>query len=477
MSKADSIGQTATQTLAWILARLGSKYPALANYRLFHLERHKLLHLAIAAVVLVLGTLSHYMPESLPWTIWIVAFVIIAETALVWVEYLALAEPRNQNIRVTDVFPEILTRIKKVPPSYSLKVLGDGAVARSDAVDSWIQTKPVIPLEIQGTNTEDRILKYNEAHLLEAFDYLVKRLQDSGKRFFNDKKVSLRTELNVDQLTQPGRMVTLGKTSYIASALTNDACVNRLVREKAPPETIYADLTEMYPLTIRNGDAHLLSLDDSQLSNHMGASTIALFRQTNGTCVVVLPEQGAKAARSAGLLAPTGSGSLDWADVSHSSSKDLLTLVTRGANRELCEEQGILGLGREGRPLDELLKLHRVDTYVLGYFRWLNFGGLPQFCCMSTVRDVNVEDLRPDERELGPYASSASHPYQKRAITSVEDLGAYCDDLLTKPERLSVPLAVNLALLKGLIGDPARGPGHAKLSTMINSLLSGRSQS
>jgi hypothetical protein len=477
MSKADSIGQTAKQTLAWILARLGSKYPALANYRLFHLERHKLLHLAIAAVVLVLGILSHYMPEPLPWTIGIVAFVIIAESALVWVEYVALAEPRNQNIRVINVFPEILTRIKKVPPSYSLKAMGDGAVARSDAVDSWIQTKPVIPLEIQGTNTEDRILKYNETHLLEAFDYLVKRLQGSGKRFFNDRKVSLRTELNVDQLTQPGRMVTLGKTSYIASALTNDACVNRLVREKSSPETIYADLTEMYPLTIRNGDAHLLSLDDSQLSNHMGASTIALFRQTNGTCVVVLPEQGAKAARSAGLLAPTGSGSLDWADVSHSSSKDLLALITRGANRELFEEQGILGLGRKGSPLDELLKLHRVDTYVLGYFRWLNFGGLPQFCCMSTLWDVNVEDLRPDERELGPYASSGGHPYQKRAITSVEDLGAYCGDLLTKPERLSVPLAVNLTLVKGLIGDAAKGPGHVKLSTMINTLLSGRPES
>jgi hypothetical protein len=474
MSKADSIGHTAAQSLAWILARLGSRYPALANYRLFHLERSKLLHLAIAAVVLVLGILSHYLPESLPWTIWIVVFVIVAETALVWVEYVALAEPRNQDIRVTEVFREILTRIEGVPPSYSLDVLGDGAVAHSDAVDGWIQTKPVVPLEVQRTNTEDRILKYNEPHLLEAFDYLVKRLQDSGKRFFNDRKVSLRTELNVAQLTQPGRMVTIGKTSYIASALTNDACVNRLVREKSSPETVYADLTGMYPLTIRGGKTCLLSLDDSQLSNHMGASTIALFRQTNGACVIVLPEQGARAARSAGLLAPTGSGSLDWADVSQSSSKDLLSLIARGANRELCEEQGILGLGRGGSPLDVLLKSHRVDTYVLGYFRWLNFGGLPQFCCMSTLWDVNIEDLRPDERELGPYASSAGHGYQKRTITSVEDLGVYCDDLLTKPQRLSVPLAVNLAIIQRLIRDPAKGPGHVTLSTMIDSLLSGR---
>jgi len=477
MSKSDSIGKIATQKCAWILARLGNRYPALANYRLCHLEKHKRFRFGIAFVVVVLGILAHCMPEAFPWTIGIVIFVVVAELALLWVEYVALAEPRNQNIRVVDVFPEILTRIKKVPPSYSLEVLGDGAVARSDAVDSWIQTKPVIPLEFQGTNTEDRILKYNEPHLLEAFDYLVKRLQESGKRFFNDKKVSLRTELNVDQLTQAGRMVTLGETSYIASALTNDACVNRLVRDKSSPETIYADLTQMYPLTISNGDAHLLSLDDSQLSNHLGASTIALFRQTNGTCVVVLPEQGAKAARSAGLLAPTGSGSLDWADIAHSPSKDLLTLIARGANRELCEEQGILGLGREGRPLDELLKLHRVDTYVLGYFRWLNFGGLPQFCCISTLWDVNVEDLRPDERELGPYASSASHAYQKRAITSVEDLAGYCDDLLTKPERLSVPLAVNLALVRGLIRDAAKGPGYAYLSTMINRLLSGQPQS
>src|SRR6202000_2507747 len=129
---------------------------------------------------------------------------------------------------------------------------------------------------------------------------------------------------------------------------------NRLVREKSSPQTIYADLTGMYPLTIRGDKSQLLSLDDSQLSNHMGASTIALFRQTDGSCVVVLPEQGAKAARSAGLLAPTGSGSLDWADVSQAPSLDLLSLIARGANRELFEEQGILGLGRGGRPLDEL---------------------------------------------------------------------------------------------------------------------------
>jgi hypothetical protein len=476
MSKNDSVGHTAAQSLAWIFARLGSKYPALANYRLFHLERHKLWHLAIAAVVLVLGILSHFMPESLPWTIWIVVFVIVAETALVWVEYVALAEPRNQDIGVIDVFPEILARINKVPPSYSKDVLRDGAVAHSEAVDRWIQTKPVIPLEIQRTNTEERILKYNEPHLLEAFDYLVKRFQDSGKRFFNDKKVSLRTELNVEQLTQPGRMVTIGKTSYIASALTNDACVTRLVREKSSPQTIYADLTGMYPLSIRGDETHLLSLDDSQLSNHMGASTIALFRQTSGACVVVLPEQGAKAARSAGLLAPTGSGSLDWADVSKLSSKDLLSVVARGANRELFEEQGILGLGRGGRPLNELLKLHRVDTYVLGYFRWLNFGGLPQFCCLSTVWGVNVENLRPDERELGPYASSAGHKYEKRTITSVEDLAVYCDELLAKPERLSVPLAVNLAIVQGVIRDAAKGLGHVTLSTMIDNLLTGRAQ-
>jgi hypothetical protein len=34
-----------------------------------------------------------------------------------------------------------------------------------------------------------------------------------------------------------------------------------------------------------------------------------------------------------------------------------------------------------------------------------------------------------------------------------------------------------LALVKGLISDPAKGPGHAKLTTMIDSLLSGRAQS
>jgi hypothetical protein len=475
MSKRDSIRQNLTQALTWILALVGSRYPALANYRMLFLERHKLRHMAVAAVVLILGYLSHRLPESIPWTAWIVAFVVVAEIALLWLEYLALARSRDRNLRIKDISADLLEEVRRasLPPSYSFEKIGDGAIIRSDAVDRWLQTRPNIPLELQRAGTEKRILKYNEPYLLESFDYLITRLHGSGKRFFNEKKISLRTELNADQLVKAQRAVTIGKTSYIAGALTNDACVNQLIRSDYASEVVYANLAEMYPLSVRDGHAHFLSLDDSQLSNHLGASTIALFRETNGTCVVVVPRQGKMAARSAGLLAPTGSGSLDWADLEDLSSPDLLTLIARGANRELCEEQGFVGLGRGVRALDDFLKRHAVETYVLGYYRWLNFGGLPQFCCISTVRGINVEDLRPDQRELGPYALSGGQRFEKRAITSARELAVYCDDLLAQPLRLSIPLAVNLGLLSSLIRDESASVGHVELIKMIDKLLIG----
>jgi hypothetical protein len=475
MSRRDSIWHFLRELGVSVLTILGNKYPALSVYRLRMLERRKFGHLLIAAGVIILGYLSHRMPESAPWTVWIVGFVVIFEVGLLWMDYLALAETSNDNLRVVNIFPEILSRLCdfKFPPSYELEEKGNGAIIRSDSLDEWIRTRPEIPLDIRPAGIEQSILRNHKPHLLEAFDYLLVRLHESGKRFFNEDKVSIRTELNAAQLQRDGQPVTIGKTSYIASALTNDACANKLIRAGDRTGAIYADLSEMFPVEWRDGARHFLSLDDSQLSNHAGASTIALFRESNGSCVVVLPVQGISAARSAGLLAPTGSGSLDWADVEQSLPQNLLSVIERGATRELCEEQGLIGLGRSGRILDRVVEEHEIQTYVLGFYRWLDYGGLPQFCCISTLEGVNVEALKPDERELAPLASGGNRRYERRRITSIDALGAFCDDMLSNPASLSLPLAVNLDLIGKLVRDKSPGAGRATLAEFIGKRFPG----
>jgi hypothetical protein len=263
MAGDDSIVQQMRDAATRVLVILGNQYPALAYYRLRRLEESKLRHTVIAVIVLVLGVISHWLPGSFHWTDWIVAFVVLAELALLWLDYLELAKPRNEHLRIVNVFPALLERLKNAAPptGYQLESFGNGSVIRSDDLDAWIREKPTIGIMIPNKPVEQRILKYNEPYLLESFDYLITRLHRSEKRFFNERKVSLQTELNPDELKKPNRAVLMGKTSYIASCLTNDACVNQSIRTADQAESVYADLTEMYPIENRGGGDCILSLD------------------------------------------------------------------------------------------------------------------------------------------------------------------------------------------------------------------------
>ena len=422
---------------------MSNKYPALAWYRLWRIERRELIHFGVASTALVLGIFSHFTEHSAWWTLAAVALVVVTETILLWREYLALAEPGDKKLVVVNVFDELKPElaVAKFPPSYEYaEPIEGGAVVRSEAFDRWIiKEQPDIPLHIRKAGFEEGILSDTDPYLHEAFDYLVARLHSTvGKHFYNESKVSLRTELK-----EGVKSVIVGKTSYIASSLTNDACTNRLVRQGR----IYADLTVLYPKVQKGERTELLGLADSRLSNHLGASTIALFQQEDGVCMVSLPIQGNSAARSSGKLAPTGSGSLDWLDVRMSPKKDLLSIVARGATRELCEEQGLIPLGNGGKKLDYVINKHSVRTMVMGYYRWLNYGALPQFCCISTIRVESIYDLKPDKRELAAHDSSSGLTQVRRSISSINELGLFCEDMLRDRTHLSLPLAVNLDLI------------------------------
>jgi 8-oxo-dGTP pyrophosphatase MutT (NUDIX family) len=133
-------------------------------------------------------------------------------------------------------------------------------------------------------------------------------------------------------------------------------------------------------LFVENGK--VLPLAQSSSSNAVGMSTLALTRDN----VLVISRQGARGAVSAGLLAPSGSGSADWADARQATS--LRDLVVRVAERELVEECGL--------PAGA-----RMTTEVLAYTRLLHRGGKPEFYCFTHV-DVEYAHIgvRRQERDL-----------------------------------------------------------------------------
>lgn len=136
-------------------------------------------------------------------------------------------------------------------------------------------------------------------------------------------------------------------------------------------------------MTQDNGE--LCSLNESTIANIVGVSTLAI--STDGKIIVVM--QNRMSSSSSFLNAPSGSGSIDEEDMDNCET--LNDLVTCGAIRELREEVGI--------PEDLL-----TETKVIGYSRWLERGGKPEFFAVTYLTksadevDALLEDIGARER-------------------------------------------------------------------------------
>ncbi len=124
-------------------------------------------------------------------------------------------------------------------------------------------------------------------------------------------------------------------------------------------------------------DGRLLPLSQSRLANVIGVSTLAL---TTDRRLVLAWQQPEGEAGPGGLAAPAGSGSVDLIDVDDTPPGALFTdFISSAMRRELMEESHL-------NP-DQLGK-----TRVLGYFRWLNRGGKPEYVGLTELA-VSSDDL------------------------------------------------------------------------------------
>ena len=133
------------------------------------------------------------------------------------------------------------------------------------------------------------------------------------------------------------------------------------------------------------------ALGVSDFSDHIGVST--LLYTSDGYVIVF--RQAANAGYNADYFMPTGSGSMDYADFK--KDEDLRQMIIRGAERELAEESSLKKMLGE----EDFSQL--VHTTVIGYYRDMERGGKPEFCCVSRI-DKTKEDLteyiRPSKKEI-----------------------------------------------------------------------------
>ncbi|MER5197830.1 hypothetical protein ACWD3J_00825 [Streptomyces sp. NPDC002755] len=186
---------------------------------------------------------------------------------------------------------------------------------------------------------------------------------------FDDDKIRLSDDLLPDT-----DRVRVQKTQYSAHVVTNLLGEVMLREQRRRRELVSSEA-----VLLRNGTIPRLRY--SNCSNHLGVDVVAVTSSGR----VVLTLQGDKNDTNQGMLAASGSGSMDWKDLRR--CPDLLRLVKSTMLREMSEELGLRSRDAVGFG----------DVRVLRYVRVTNWGGKPQFCGVARLGEVN-EEVRGIER-------------------------------------------------------------------------------
>ncbi|MGQ5264422.1 hypothetical protein ACTWLT_27105 [Micromonospora sp. ZYX-F-536] len=207
------------------------------------------------------------------------------------------------------------------------------------------------------------------------FAYAILIAISSSKHIYNGKLVRQDEDLTLDIVVNGGSL-SLSLTDYFSTV-----CSNYLTGRRVIDRRTGATLVEGTDLFIRDGD--LLPLDENNQANVIGVSTLALT--TDGK--LVLTTQGSQTPSSAGLSAPGGSGSVDLNDIRGPGSKgqSLVHFIACAMQRELVEEASV-----SYREIEW--------TEVLGYFRWLNMGGKPEYVGVTKLTLSSDELIGRDVR-------------------------------------------------------------------------------
>lgn len=251
--------------------------------------------------------------------------------------------------------------------------------------------------------------------------------------------------------------VTVEETDYVSSLLTDQLAWRRISERstgyRAGPPIEKLNGYDSF-VTLVDGRFSLLPLAGTQISNQIGASTFAF--SSDGYLMVV--GQNRLNQQSAGMLAPSGSGSLDWDDVTASGGADLWTLVEYGAERELREECMLQKHEHDGHAFEEITS----EVKIFGFARMLHRAGKPEFFCMGRIEETGEAlCMRGRERYVFEVQQAPVEPAvwggQVRASAEVRRIGQEWLSALRKPGQTnppSYPLEHGLELLVEICEDP-----------------------
>lgn len=256
------------------------------------------------------------------------------------------------------------------------------AMARSDSVDSWLRSSDAMLVEDRHKLARAEAGLQRQAAALEGMLRARARRSyhsDPPRIFVNETKIGLSGPLG------PGTdSIAVYPVGYYHSVLTNEAAVRYMAPRDGESGRLF-DGRHVFPAD-RNADGSWVLHDvaESGMADHIGVSTLLVTRDRK----LVFWNQADGVQQSRNRFVSTGSGSADWRDVSFEGGvASLKETLIRAMERELREESL-----QKGQHM-------RCTTEVIGFFRWIDRGGKPEFVGV-TSSDIDAARLSPNLNEV-----------------------------------------------------------------------------
>lgn len=306
-------------------------------------------------------------------------------------------------------------------------------IQRRDEVDSWLCDNQRTSIRCVAADSRKRVDRVKElrreAELnREILWRAAANARNRKVRFVDEAKIYLLGDLECGT-----RSVEVSRGSYYRSFLLNERANRDYVVRGDEAGLPRSRAVDYFNGAVTDGNRRLLNNAELRSAPHIGANLLALG---SDGCLVLWEQTSAMASNR--HLAPTGSGSLDWSDL----KRDLLSTVTRGAEREFAEESHRRGT-RMAVPI--------LETRVIGYFRWVDRACLPGFLLLSKLGCPST-DLVPNTSEVRRVRPEVDLP-----AGDARELEETIATLLSGMDQLpplSTPLFALLLALERWVTDP-----------------------
>lgn len=288
----------------------------------------------------------------------------------------------NQSVRIEDL--KVNDQYAELGFEMLTPLLGTAAIEVSEEIDnSLIVDKFSRPITWPVTKVESKSLfiKTDPSTYDAQCGFLLSKTLDQADTdpLINETKLcpEIRFEKSKNRVEVKAR-----KGSYFDFLITNEAFKHTVAKAETYPKPS-KNLTPYFPATpIKNSKENEWALaplnrDIYRTGDHLGVTTLAI--SADGYPLLLKQKSGQFVQPGSPVV--TGSGSSDWGDWRNSGSSDLVDIAAYGMAREMIEE-GKLKFGF----LDHLWVIDHFAirglakrTLVLGFFRWVDRGGKPEF--------------------------------------------------------------------------------------------------